>query len=84
MSEISFSKQHKDILVAKVQAYCEQQLNLEIGQFDAEFLLDFSPKSLAHSIITKVCKTPKQWYRVELIASAMHCMKLRNPLSGNG
>ncbi|WP_432464157.1 MULTISPECIES: DUF2164 domain-containing protein [unclassified Agarivorans] len=46
MSEISFSKQHKDILVAKVQAYCEQQLNLEIGQFDAEFLLDFFSEEL--------------------------------------
>ncbi|WP_432455129.1 DUF2164 domain-containing protein [Agarivorans sp. QJM3NY_29] len=46
MSEISFSKQHKDIFVAKVQAYCEQQLNLEIGQFDAEFLLDFFSEEL--------------------------------------
>ncbi|GDY25333.1 hypothetical protein AHAT_12230 [Agarivorans sp. Toyoura001] len=41
MSAIEFSVDQKRALVSKVQSYCEQQLDVEIGQFDAEFLLDF-------------------------------------------
>ncbi|GAD00197.1 DUF2164 domain-containing protein [Agarivorans albus] len=41
MSKIEFSSEQKTALVNKIQGYCEQQLDIEIGQFDAEFLLDF-------------------------------------------
>ncbi|WP_163133819.1 DUF2164 domain-containing protein [Agarivorans sp. Alg241-V36] len=41
MSKIEFSSEQKNALVSKIQDYCEQQLDLEVGQFDAEFLLDF-------------------------------------------
>ena len=41
MSEIKFSKQEKEILVPKIQMYLREELDIEIGGFDAEFLLDF-------------------------------------------
>ena len=41
MSDIKFSKEEKQFLVNKIQAYFEQEMNREIGQFEAEFLLDF-------------------------------------------
>ena len=41
MSDIEFSKAEKDILVAKIQRYFEAELDQELEQFDAEFLLDF-------------------------------------------
>ena len=41
MSKISFSREEKDILVRKIKLYFSEELNQEIGQFDAEFLLDF-------------------------------------------
>lgn len=41
MAEITFEPEQKAALVEKIQSYCEQQLDLEVGQFDAEFLLDF-------------------------------------------
>ena len=41
MSKIEFSSEQKTALVNKIQGYCEQQLDIEVGQFDAEFLLDF-------------------------------------------
>jgi uncharacterized protein (DUF2164 family) len=41
MSEIKFSKEEKETLVKKIQFYFDQELRHEIGQFDAEFLLDF-------------------------------------------
>ena len=40
MSEIKFSKEEKEIIRAKIQLYFREELNQDIGQFDAEFLLD--------------------------------------------
>ncbi|MCP4074895.1 MAG: DUF2164 domain-containing protein [Gammaproteobacteria bacterium] len=41
MPTIEFSSQKKETIIAKIQSYFEQQLDQDIGQFDAEFLLDF-------------------------------------------
>ena len=41
MSEIKFTKEEKELIVKKIQLYFKEELNTEIGQFDAEFLLDF-------------------------------------------
>ena len=41
MSEIEFSKEEKALIVKKMQLYFREELNQEIGQFDAQFLLDF-------------------------------------------
>jgi len=41
MSEIKFSKEEVEILSKKIQLYFSEELNHEIGQFDAQFFLDF-------------------------------------------
>jgi len=41
MSEITFSKEEKEILVRKLKAYFETELYQEVGQFECQFLLDF-------------------------------------------
>jgi uncharacterized protein (DUF2164 family) len=41
MPEIEFTKEEKDILVQKIKGYFVDELDQEIAQFDAEFLLDF-------------------------------------------
>lgn len=41
MSKIEFSKEEKALLVKKIQLYFNDELDQSIGQFDAEFLLDF-------------------------------------------
>lgn len=46
MSEIKFSPQEKDILTKKLQHYCRDELDQEIGQFDAQFLLTFITKEI--------------------------------------
>jgi len=38
---IDFSKEEKEAMVSKLQAYFSDELDHDIGQFDAEFLLDF-------------------------------------------
>lgn len=41
MSKIPFSKEEKESIVKKIQLYFDKELEQELGQFDAEFLLDF-------------------------------------------
>jgi len=41
MSKIEFSKEEKEIIVKKIRFYFDQELEQDLGQFDAEFLLDF-------------------------------------------
>ena len=46
MADIEFSLGEKEALVTKLQEYFEQELGQELGQFDAEFLLDFFSKEM--------------------------------------
>ena len=41
MSELKFSKDETDLIVSKVKAYFANELDQEIGGFEAEFLVDF-------------------------------------------
>lgn len=41
MASIEFSSDEKDILARKLQLYFREELDQDIGQFDAGFLLDF-------------------------------------------
>jgi len=38
---IRFSRQEKEAIIPKIQTYMEQELDVDLGQFEAEFLLDF-------------------------------------------
>jgi uncharacterized protein (DUF2164 family) len=48
MSDIAFTSEEKAILVHKIQNYFTNELSEEIGQFDAEFLLDFFNKEIGN------------------------------------
>ncbi len=41
MADIEFTKDEKEILVKKIKLYFTEELDQNIAQFDAEFLLDF-------------------------------------------
>jgi uncharacterized protein (DUF2164 family) len=41
MAEITFSSDERDIICRKIQVYMQEELEHEVGQFDASFLLDF-------------------------------------------
>ncbi len=40
-SPIEFSKEEKELLIPKIKMYLKEELDQDIGNFDAEFLLDF-------------------------------------------
>lgn len=46
MSAIKFTNTEKTLLIDKLQRYFERELDQELGQFDADFLLDFFSKEL--------------------------------------
>jgi uncharacterized protein (DUF2164 family) len=46
MAGIEFSKEETDLIVHKIKTYFEKELSEEIGQFDAEFLLEFFSKEI--------------------------------------
>jgi len=41
MTGMEFSKEEKETIISKIQLYFSNELDQEIGRFDAEFLLDF-------------------------------------------
>ena len=50
MAEIKLSKEQQVSAISKLQGYFEQELDRELGQFEAEFLLEFIMKELGSSI----------------------------------
>lgn len=40
-SEIKFTREEKEQIIPKIKMYMFEELKVEIGNFDAEFLLDF-------------------------------------------
>ena len=48
MATIEFSGDEKKVIVGRIQAYFREELNQELGFFDAEFLLDFFPTRQLH------------------------------------
>ncbi len=46
MSKIELEKSQKEQLVNKLQRYFDDELDVELGQFDADFLLDFIAKEM--------------------------------------
>ncbi|WP_293748002.1 DUF2164 domain-containing protein [uncultured Paraglaciecola sp.] len=46
MSKIAFPAQLKEQVIQKLQNYMSLELEIELGQFDADFLLDFISKEM--------------------------------------
>ncbi|MBA6327006.1 DUF2164 domain-containing protein [Colwellia sp. MB02u-6] len=46
MSPIKFTRTEKALLIDKLQGYFTNELDQDLGQFDADFLLDFFTEEL--------------------------------------
>ena len=46
MSKIEFTAQNKEQIIQKLQKYMNKELDIELGQFDADFLVDFMFKEM--------------------------------------
>ena len=74
MSKIKFTKQEADEIVIKIQSYFEKELDNEIGQFEAEFLLDFFSEKIGPYYYNQGLTDAKSVIeeRVESIADALY------------
>jgi uncharacterized protein (DUF2164 family) len=48
MSKYNFTKEQKDNIVQKIKLYYQSEFSENIGQFDAEFLLEFFAKEIGN------------------------------------
>ncbi|MBQ4892108.1 hypothetical protein A9267_19285 [Shewanella sp. UCD-FRSSP16_17] len=46
MSKIELTAEQREVMVNKLQRYFEDELDQDLGQFEAEFLLDFLGKNI--------------------------------------
>jgi uncharacterized protein (DUF2164 family) len=53
MAEIKFSREEKDTIVQKIKLYFREELDQDLGQFDAEFLLDFFVEEIGPNFYNK-------------------------------
>jgi uncharacterized protein (DUF2164 family) len=77
MPLIKFTQDEKNVIINKIQLYFNQELDQDIGQFDAEFLLDFFSEEVgayyynralydAQSILeTKIDSITDAFYEIE-------------------
>ncbi|NKB34254.1 MAG: DUF2164 family protein [Pseudomonadales bacterium] len=53
MSKIELDQQEKDEIAKKLKEYLAEELSVEIGSFDAQFLLDFFTEQVAYQFYNK-------------------------------
>jgi len=84
VSQITFTENETSILVDKIKNYFENELSLEIGQFDAEFLLAFFSKEIGGYHYNKGLKDAQDIFkeRVESITDAIYELEVPTEFSG--
>lgn len=53
MAVIEFSKEEKERMVPLIQSYLKEELQFDVGGFDAEFLLDFFTEQMGAFIYNR-------------------------------
>jgi uncharacterized protein (DUF2164 family) len=63
---IKFSKEEKELLVPKIKKYLQDELDVEVGSFDAEFLLDFFNKEVGKHIYNKALNDMRDEFSIRI------------------
>ncbi len=58
--DIKFAARQKSEMVVELQEYLQNELDIELGQFDAEFLLDFMIEKFGAAIYNQGIKDAQQ------------------------
>lgn len=62
---IKLERAQKETLATAIQDYMQDELDVEIGQFDSEFLIDFITEKLGPIYYNKGWKMQNHWLNVE-------------------
>ena len=84
MATVEFTAQEKSVLVEKLKTYFRDELDQDIGQFDAEFLLDFMSREIGAYHYNKGLKDAQDAFasRVDNIMDAIYELELPTEFSG--
>ncbi len=84
MAEIMFTQDEKELLVQKLKRYMVNELDYDIGQFDAEFLLDFFSKEMGVYHYNRGLNDAQDIFksRVESITDAIYELEIPTEFSG--
>ncbi len=84
MSMIQFNKEEKASLVQKLKRYFNDELGQDIGQFDAEFLLEFVSKEIGVYHYNKGLQDAQDIFksRVESVTDAIYELEIPTEFSG--
>ncbi len=84
MTGIEFTRDEKELLVSKLKRYLDQELDYDIGQFDAEFLLDFFSKEIGVYHYNRGLKDAQDVFKskVEDITDAIYELEIPTQFSG--
>ncbi len=82
--EIQFTQEEKDVLVHKLKRYLDQELDFDIGQFDAEFLLEFFNKEIGVYHYNRGLKDAQDIFKskVESVTDAIYELEIPTQFSG--
>jgi len=82
--EIAFTQEEKNILVYKLKRYLDQELDFQLGQFDAEFLLDFFSKEIGVYHYNRGLKDAQDVIKtkVESMTDAIYELEMPTQFSG--
>ncbi len=77
MADIEFTRAEKEILARRIQLYFDQELGQELGQFDAEFLLDFFAEEIGPYFYNRGLYDARQVIdeQVETISDALYSIE---------
>lgn len=53
MAVVELDKSEKELAISKLQTYFREELQTELGSFDAQFLLDFLSEHVAYQFYNK-------------------------------
>ncbi len=84
MTGMEFTRDEKEVLVQKLKRYLDQELDVQVGQFDAEFLLEFFSKEIGVYHYNRGLKDAQDVFKskVESITDAIYELEIPTEFSG--
>lgn len=79
MKDIEFSREQKERMVGKIKAYFQDELQQDIGGFEAEFLIDFFAKELGPSFYNRGIFDAQQIFNEKLEEAGYVIQELEQP-----
>jgi len=82
MAKIEFTRDERTILIEKLQSYCSDELDRNLGNLEADCLLDFIAKELGSVFYNRALYDAQEVVtaRAELLGEAI--LELEKPVSG--